>query len=120
MSMVSLTDRCPNLSGISAQAPCYRFNVYVTQPEVKPGCVLRRSNYQVLESRKLVSKDETDSCKRSMNTFAYVGDLGLSPEVSCVYHSEQAENQYLENPARARMGDGSRPAEGKVPNPGVP
>lgn len=30
------------------------FNVYVSQPEVKPGCVLRRSNVNVLESRGLV------------------------------------------------------------------
>ena len=37
---------------------CCRFNVYVAQPEVKPGCVLRRSNVRVLESRKLVSNDE--------------------------------------------------------------
>lgn len=28
-----------------------------------------------------------------MNTFAFVGDLDRSPEVSCVYHSEEAENQ---------------------------
>ena len=28
-----------------------------------------------------------------MNTFAFVGDLEGSPEVSCVYHSEEAENQ---------------------------
>lgn len=31
------------------------FNVYVTQPEVKPGCVLRRSNFNVLENEKLVT-----------------------------------------------------------------
>ena len=35
-----------------------------------------------------------------MNTFAFVGDLDNSPEVSCVYHSEEAENQYLLNPRR--------------------
>jgi hypothetical protein len=34
-----------------------------------------------------------------MNTFAFVGDLDKSPEVSCVYHSEAAENQYV----RARV-----------------
>jgi Protein of unknown function (DUF3172) len=94
-----------------------RFNVYVTQPEVKPGCVLRRSNYNVLEKRKLVTKDETESCKRGMNTFAFVGDLESAPEVSCVYHSEQAENQYLENPQRARMGDGRRPLAADAPPP---
>lgn len=32
--------------------------MYVAQPEVKPGCVLRRSNVNVLESRKLVNNDE--------------------------------------------------------------
>ena len=85
--------------------------MYVTQPEVKPGCVLRRSNYNVLEKRNLVTREETESCKKGMNTFAFVGDLQNSPEVSCVYHSEQAENQYLENPQRARMGDGRRPLE---------
>lgn len=30
-----------------------------------------------------------------MNTFAFTGDLKNAPEVSCVYHSEEAENQYL-------------------------
>ena len=35
-----------------------RFNVYVTQPEVKPGCVLRRSNWSVLEGRSLVDNDQ--------------------------------------------------------------
>ena len=34
------------------------FNVYVAQPEIKPGCVLRRSNFAVLEREGLVSKDE--------------------------------------------------------------
>jgi hypothetical protein len=51
------------------------FNVYVSQPEVKPGCVLRRSNWSVLERRNLVGKEEVESCKRGMNTFAFVGDL---------------------------------------------
>ena len=36
---------------------------------------------------------QVNSCKRNMNTFAFVGDLEKSPEVSCVYHSEDAENQ---------------------------
>jgi hypothetical protein len=46
-----------------------------------------------------------------MNTFAFVGDLTGSPEVSCVYHSEEAENQFLANPKMARMGDGYAPRE---------
>jgi hypothetical protein len=82
------------------------FNVYVSQPEVKPGCVLRKSNVKALEDRKLVTPDQVEKCKKRMNTFAYVGDLEKSPEVSCVYHSEEAENQYLKDPKSAVMGDG--------------
>ena len=34
------------------------------------------------------------ACKRNMNTFAFVGDLDKgAAKVSCVYHSEEAENQ---------------------------
>lgn len=67
--------------------------MYVSQPEVKPGCVLRRANVNVLERRGLVDGSQVSACKRNMNTFAFVGDLEGSPEVSCVYHSEEAENQ---------------------------
>jgi hypothetical protein len=77
------------------------FNLYVTQPEVKPGCVLRRSNFNVLEREKLVTDKQVEACKRRMNTFGFVGDLSDSPDVSCVYHSEEAENQYLLNPSKA-------------------
>ena len=76
------------------------FNIYVSQPEVKPGCVLRRSNWSILERNKLVNADQEADCKRNMNTFAFVGDLDKSPEVSCVYHSEEAENQYMKDPRR--------------------
>eukprot|EP00210_Caulerpa_lentillifera_P007765 g7410.t1 len=85
------------------------FNVYITQPEVKPGCILRQSNFGVLENRRLVSKSTVDNCKKGMNTFAFVGDLNDSPEISCVYHSEDAENQFLVDPKRAVMGDGFQP-----------
>ena len=71
------------------------FNVYVTQPVIKSGCVLRRANVGILESENLVDKKEVESCKQRMNTFAFTGDLKAAPEVSCVYHSEEAENQYL-------------------------
>jgi hypothetical protein len=36
---------------------------------------------------------QVESCKKRMNTFGFVGDLAKDPEVSCVYHSEEAENQ---------------------------
>jgi len=85
------------------------FNVYVAQPEVKPGCVLRRSNWSVLEKRDLITDDQGKQCKRNMNTFAFVGDLDKSPEVSCVYHSEDAENQFMRDPNSAALGDGFQP-----------
>ena len=49
---------------------------------------------------------QVDMCKKGMNTFGFVGDLNDHPEISCVYHSEDAENQYLRNPQEAAMGDG--------------
>ncbi|CAI5486436.1 unnamed protein product [Closterium sp. Naga37s-1] len=79
------------------------FNVYVSQAEVKPGCVLRQSNWHVLESKGLVSSDEVRDCKRNMNTFGFVGDLRESPEVSCVYHSETAENLFLEDASKSKI-----------------
>mmetsp|Transcript_15526 Transcript_15526/g.33632 ORF Transcript_15526/g.33632 Transcript_15526/m.33632 type:complete len:276 (-) Transcript_15526:225-1052(-) len=85
------------------------FNVYVAQPEVKPGCVLRRSNWSVLEKRELITDDQEKQCKRNLNTFAFVGDLNESPEVSCVYHSEDAENQFMRDPKSAALGDGYQP-----------
>eukprot|EP00899_Mesostigma_viride_P006349 jgi/Mesvir1/15715/Mv03295-RA.1 len=82
------------------------FNVYVAQTEVKPGCVLRPSNWNVLESRGLVTKEEARQCKKNMNTFGYVGDVRLSPEVECLYHSEDAENLFLSDPSKSALGDG--------------
>ncbi len=32
---------------------------------------------------------QVSSCTKNMNTFGFVGDLNGSPEVSCVYHSEE-------------------------------
>eukprot|EP00899_Mesostigma_viride_P013260 jgi/Mesvir1/21935/Mv12104-RA.1 len=83
-----------------------RFNVYVAQTEVKPGCVLRPSNWSVLESRGLVTPEESAQCKKNMNTFGYVGDVRDSPAVSCLYHSEDAENLFLKDPGKAALGDG--------------
>lgn len=57
-----LLQRMPIMHPMAAfQAQCMpvcRFNVYVAQPEVKPGCVLRRSNVRELESRNLVDSKE--------------------------------------------------------------
>ncbi|BBN10576.1 hypothetical protein MPTK1_5g04690 [Marchantia polymorpha subsp. ruderalis] len=87
------------------------FNVYVSQAEVKPGCVLLQSNWRVLESRGLVNSEEVRDCKRNFNTFGFVGDLRQAPEINCVYHSEAAENQFLKDPSKAALGDGFQPKD---------
>jgi hypothetical protein len=51
-----------------------------------------------------------------MNTFAYMGDLKNSPEVACVYHSEEAENQYLDTLRKAGSNNNSG---GSSSGPGV-
>lgn len=62
---------------------------------------------------------QVQQCKNRMNTFAFVGDLDKSPEVTCVYHSEDAENAYMKNPSNAVLGDGFQPRPGVVPPPGA-
>lgn len=77
------------------------FNVYVAQADVKPACVLRPANIvPVLKERKLLNDDEIRSCKMNMNTWAFVGDLNDQPQLSCVYKSEDAQNEFLDDPKR--------------------
>lgn len=75
------------------------FNVYVSQADVKPACVLRESNVvPILRSRKLINDDEVRACKQNMNTWAFVGNLEDTPQLSCVYKSQDAQNEFLSNP----------------------
>ena len=75
------------------------FNVYVAQADVKPACVLRQANIvPILRDRNLINNKEVASCKMNMNTWAFVGDLNDQPQLSCVYKSEDAQNEFLSNP----------------------
>ena len=76
------------------------FNVYVAQADVKPACVLRPANVvPVLQDRGLVNSKEVKQCKDNMsNTWAFVGDLNDYPQLSCVYKSDDAQNEFLSNP----------------------
>lgn len=74
------------------------FNVYVSQPSMRPGCVLRTNNWAVLEQRKLVTSDQVRDCKNRMNTFGFTGDLGSSPDITCIYQNEAAKNFYQTQP----------------------
>ena len=76
------------------------FNVYVAQADVKPACVLRPANVvPVLQDRGLINSKEVKQCKDNMsNTWAFVGDLNDYPQLSCVYKSDDAQNEFLSNP----------------------
>lgn len=75
------------------------FNVFVAQADVKPACVLRQSNVvPILREKNLINDNEVRSCKANMNTWAFVGDLNDNPQLSCVYKSEDAQNEFLSNP----------------------
>jgi hypothetical protein len=75
------------------------FNVYVAQADVKPACVLRDANVvPVLRDSRLINDDEVRACKRNMNTWAFVGDLNDKPQLSCVYRSADAQNEFLSDP----------------------
>ena len=75
------------------------FNVYVAQADVKPACVLKEANVvPVLKSKGLINDDEVRTCKANMNTWAFVGDLQDTPQLSCVYKSKDAQNEFLSNP----------------------
>lgn len=75
------------------------FNVYVSQPSMRPGCVLRSSNWALLEQRKLVNNDQVRECKNRLNSFAYTGDLNTDkPEINCVYQNDAAKNFFIAQP----------------------
>lgn len=74
------------------------FNVYVTQPRMQPGCVLRTNNWSLLEQRKLVNGEQVRECKQRMNTFGYTGELGNTPQIDCVYQNDAEKNRFLNQP----------------------
>ena len=71
------------------------FSVFVSQPRMQPGCVLRRNNWAVLERQKLLSNEQENDCKRRMNTFAFTGPLEGSPQINCVYQNDAAGNLFV-------------------------
>ncbi|AFZ46336.1 hypothetical protein Cyast_0356 [Cyanobacterium stanieri PCC 7202] len=74
------------------------FNVYVTQPSMQPGCVLRRNNWSILEKQNLVSNEQVRQCKNRMNTFGFTGPLEASPKIECIYQNDSAGNLFLNRP----------------------
>lgn len=74
------------------------FNVYVTQPSMRPGCVLRRNNWTILEQQGLVSNEQVRECKNRMNTFGFTNPLESSPDIECIYQNDAAGNLFLNRP----------------------
>ena len=71
------------------------FSVFVTQPKMQPGCVLRRNNWNILEQQNLVSNEQVRDCKRRMNTFGFTGPLEGSPDINCIYQNDAAGNLFF-------------------------
>jgi hypothetical protein len=82
------------------------FNVYVSQPKMQPGCVLRSSTWEVLRQRNLINDQQVRECKNRMNTFGFTGRLESSPQINCVYQNDAAQNLFLNQP-----GSGAPPPE---------
>ncbi|MFN9635830.1 MAG: DUF3172 domain-containing protein [Synechococcaceae cyanobacterium] len=68
---------------------------FVTQPALRPGCVIRRENWSVLQKEGAISAEQMRECKQRMNTFAYIGSIRDKPIVRCVYQTDIRENQFV-------------------------
>jgi hypothetical protein len=85
------------------------FNVYVSQPIMQPGCVMRSNNMNMLERTQKVSPEELRLCKNRMNTLAFTGDIEAKESdarVDCVYQNNSARNLFLNVPG---FRDATRP-----------
>lgn len=71
------------------------FNVYLSQPKMQPGCVLRSNDWAILEQKKLVTNQQEQECKNRLNTFAFTGHLENSPRIECIYQNDAAGNLFL-------------------------
>ena len=68
---------------------------FVTQPALRPGCVIRRENWSGLQKEGAVTAEQMRQCKQRMNTFAYIGSVKDQPIVRCVYQTDITENKFI-------------------------
>jgi len=80
---------------------------FVTQPTLKPGCVIRRENWTVLQKEGAITPEQLRECKQRMNTFAYVGSVRDKPIVRCVYQTDASQNQFLQKGVAGAAPDSS-------------
>ncbi|HEY9643280.1 MAG TPA: DUF3172 domain-containing protein [Coleofasciculaceae cyanobacterium] len=81
------------------------FNAYVSQPRMLPGCVIRSSNWGVLQGKNLITSQEANECKQRMNTFGFTGNLDDTenkPKIDCIYQTDAARNLFLDQAGRTR------------------
>lgn len=83
------------------------FNVYISQPSMTPGCVLRTNNWAILEQRRLVTQEQVRECKNRMNTFGFTGPLEAQPEINCVYQNDSAKNLFINQPGAVAPASGT-------------
>jgi hypothetical protein len=79
------------------------FTVFVTQPAMQPGCVIRQNNWSILEQQKLVTQEQVRDCRKRMNTFGFTGALENSPNISCIYQNNAAGNLFLNKPGTSDL-----------------
>ncbi|MBI4782948.1 MAG: DUF3172 domain-containing protein [Oscillatoriophycideae cyanobacterium NC_groundwater_1537_Pr4_S-0.65um_50_18] len=75
------------------------FNAYISQPRMQPGCVIRSSNWGVLQGKNLITSQEANECKNRMNTFGFTGNLDNAenkPKIDCIYQTDAARNLFLD------------------------
>jgi hypothetical protein len=81
------------------------FNVYISQPSMQPGCVIRNANWSVLERLKAVSSQEVRDCRNRLNTFGFIGDINNNPKVQCIYQNDSEDNGFLLEPGGGGVGN---------------
>lgn len=85
------------------------FNVYVAQPSMRPGCVIRQNDWAILEQKKLISSDQVRDCKQRLNTFGFTGDLNSDrPDIRCIYQNEAAQNFFIAQPGAVQSQETQR------------
>ena len=62
--------------------------------------LLRPSNVvsQLQKERPLLTDEDIESCKNGYNTWAFIGDIDNKPQLTCVFQSDDAQNEFLSNP----------------------
>lgn len=77
------------------------FKVFISQPFMQPGCVLRTNNWNILQQRDIIDAEEARECKQRMNTFGFTGNIEQGGEdaakVDCVYANDAARNLFIKN-----------------------